>query len=239
MFIIAEDNLKCRRLLYLFHLENQLKLLACLVCKKYLCHRIMCTRQKKYLNSHYFQNCSGTLKKGAQNVRISVLKLDAKKHLKLVHCKSFKCATRIERHAHSIIGNRDFNKLTGCTSKNMPKILLKMLICSQQPRHQRSSLPCRTYFIKPYRVKRLSDKIFLPGIRTPPTPHASVRPTLWFRGEGHTRWREERGWQSPNSNEGTSCPLWSVLFICMFKPYTVIRCKFNQPLHSHDVSLMR
>ena len=26
-------------------------------------------------------------------------------------------------------------------------------------------------------------------------------PHLWFRGEGHTRWRE-RVWESPNSDEG-------------------------------------
>ncbi len=27
-------------------------------------------------------------------------------------------------------------------------------------------------------------------------------PTLWYRGEGQTRWRERR-WESPNSDEGT------------------------------------
>jgi hypothetical protein len=32
------------------------------------------------------------------------------------------------------------------------------------------------------------------GIGTPPTPHP-LAPPLWFRGEGHTRWRE-RGWES-------------------------------------------
>ncbi len=51
-----------------------------------------------------------------------------------------------------------------------------------------------------------------------PTPHpqASVPPTLWFRGEGHTRWWE-RGRESFNSNEETYtvvlyiyvCTLWS------------------------------
>jgi hypothetical protein len=34
--------------------------------------------------------------------------------------------------------------------------------------------------------------------RVCPPPHHP----LWFRGEGHTRWRE-RGWESPNSNEET------------------------------------
>ncbi len=38
----------------------------------------------------------------------------------------------------------------------------------------------------------------------------------WFRGEGHTRW-QERGWESPNSGEGTYT---MVLFIYM---YFVIR----------------
>ncbi len=37
-------------------------------------------------------------------------------------------------------------------------------------------------------------------------------PPLWFRGEGHTRWRE-RGWESPTSNEGTYTV---VLFIYMY-----------------------
>jgi hypothetical protein len=38
-----------------------------------------------------------------------------------------------------------------------------------------------------------------------PQPLASWRvcpPPRWFRGEGHIRWRE-RGWESPNSDEGT------------------------------------
>jgi hypothetical protein len=36
-------------------------------------------------------------------------------------------------------------------------------------------------------------------------PHPLTRecaPPLWYRGEGHTRWRE-RGWQSPNFDEWT------------------------------------
>ncbi len=35
-----------------------------------------------------------------------------------------------------------------------------------------------------------------------PSPEGECAPSLWFRGEGHTRWRE-RGWGSPNSDEGT------------------------------------
>jgi hypothetical protein len=35
---------------------------------------------------------------------------------------------------------------------------------------------------------------------------------LWFWGEGHTCWRE-RGWESPNSNEGTYTV---VLFIYIY-----------------------
>ncbi len=37
-------------------------------------------------------------------------------------------------------------------------------------------------------------------------------PPLWFRGEGNTRWRE-RGWGSPNSDEGTYAV---VLYIYMY-----------------------
>jgi hypothetical protein len=46
----------------------------------------------------------------------------------------------------------------------------------------------------------------------PPNPHplASVPPTPCFWGEGNTRWRE-RGWESPNSNEGHT--LWYSLYV--------------------------
>ncbi len=49
------------------------------------------------------------------------------------------------------------------------------------------------------------------GIGTSPTPYpqANVPHPLWFKGEGHTRWRER---ESPNSDEGTYTV---VLFICM------------------------
>ncbi len=47
---------------------------------------------------------------------------------------------------------------------------------------------------------------------SPPTPHpqASVRPPPCFWGEGNTRWRE-RGWESPNSDEGYT--LWYSLYV--------------------------
>jgi hypothetical protein len=46
----------------------------------------------------------------------------------------------------------------------------------------------------------------------PPTPHpqASVPPPPCFWGEGNTRW-QERGWESPNSNEGHT--LWYSLYV--------------------------
>jgi hypothetical protein len=50
---------------------------------------------------------------------------------------------------------------------------------------------------------------------SPPTPHpqASVPPPPCFWGEGNTRWRE-RGWESPNSDEGHTHTV--VLFICTY-----------------------
>ncbi len=49
----------------------------------------------------------------------------------------------------------------------------------------------------------------------PPTPHpqASVPPPPCFWGEGNNRWRE-RGWESPNSDEGRAYTV--VLFICTY-----------------------
>ncbi len=46
----------------------------------------------------------------------------------------------------------------------------------------------------------------------PPTPHpqASVPPPPCFWGEGNTRW-QERGWESPNSDEGRT--LWYSLYV--------------------------
>ncbi len=64
----------------------------------------------------------------------------------------------------------------------------------------------RTYLVegKYHREGRVLSFSPVVGIGTPPTPHppASVPPPLWFRGERHIR-RRERGWKSPNSNEGT------------------------------------
>ncbi len=59
------------------------------------------------------------------------------------------------------------------------------------------------------------------GIGTLPTPYpqASVPPPPWFRGEGHTRWRE-RGWESPNSDEGTYTVV--LYIICIYSKYFVV-----------------
>ncbi len=50
------------------------------------------------------------------------------------------------------------------------------------------------------------------GTPPPPTPHpqASVPPPPCFWGEGNARWRE-RGWESPNSDEGHT--LWYSLYV--------------------------
>ncbi len=70
---------------------------------------------------------------------------------------------------------------------------------------------------------------------SPPTPHpqASVPPTPCFWGEGNTRWRE-RGWESPNSDEGHT--LWYSLYVrtlCsgqIVDPTTPVLCEMY-PLH--------
>jgi hypothetical protein len=55
---------------------------------------------------------------------------------------------------------------------------------------------------------RQSAKLFLQsselGLHQPLTRRrvCPPPPNLWYRGEGHTRWRE-RGWESPNSDGGT------------------------------------
>ncbi len=63
-----------------------------------------------------------------------------------------------------------------------------------------------------HRVGRVLSFFPVDGIGTPPTPYrqASVPPSLWFRGEGHTHWWEGGG-IVPNSDEGT---------------YTVVLCKY-------------
>jgi hypothetical protein len=63
---------------------------------------------------------------------------------------------------------------------------------------------------------RQNAKLFLQSSELGlPQPLTRRRISPPFRGEGHTRWRE-RGWESPNSNEGTYtvdcgtliCTLW-------------------------------
>ncbi len=58
-----------------------------------------------------------------------------------------------------------------------------------------------------------------------PSPAREYAPPPVVPGEGHTRW-QERGWESPNSDEGTYTV---VLFICMFFVGTSIKYR----LHSH------
>jgi hypothetical protein len=60
---------------------------------------------------------------------------------------------------------------------------------------------------KEYHSVRPSSELGLP-----PTPHpqTSVPPPPCFLGEGNTRWRE-RGWESPNSDEGHT--LWYSLYV--------------------------
>ncbi len=61
---------------------------------------------------------------------------------------------------------------------------------------------------------RQSAKLFFQSLELglPPTPHpqASVPPPPCFWGEGNTRWWE-RGWESPNSDEGHT--LWYSLYV--------------------------
>ncbi len=72
-----------------------------------------------------------------------------------------------------------------------------------------------------HRVGRVLSFSPVVGIGALPTPHPLGRmpPPLWFRGEGHTRWRE-RGWESPNSDEGTYM-------------YTLVLCKYMYFVVSH------
>jgi hypothetical protein len=63
----------------------------------------------------------------------------------------------------------------------------------------------RTY--KEYHSVRPSSELGLPPTRH---PQASVPPPPCFWGEGNTRWRE-RGWESPNSDEGHT--LWYSLYV--------------------------
>ncbi len=67
---------------------------------------------------------------------------------------------------------------------------------------------------------RLSAKLFSSRLNwDSPNPSPENAPSLWFRGKGPTRWRE-RGWESPNSDEGTS---------------TVVFCKYMYFLVNGEV----
>jgi hypothetical protein len=44
-------------------------------------------------------------------------------------------------------------------------------------------------------------------------------PPLWFRVEGHTRWRE-RGWESPNSDEGTYTVVLCIYVYFFISPFS-------------------
>jgi hypothetical protein len=81
----------------------------------------------------------------------------------------------------------------------------------------------------PHHRVRQSAKPFLQssklGLPQPLTrKRVSPPPPAWFWGEGHTRWRE-RGWESPNSDEGTYIV---VLFIFTHFVIHIIDC-FNKP----------
>jgi hypothetical protein len=68
---------------------------------------------------------------------------------------------------------------------------------------------------------RQSAKLFLQsselGLPQPLTCRQAC-PSLWFRGEGHTRWRE-RGWESPNSNEGTYTVVLFIYVLCAWTSF--------------------
>ncbi len=50
-----------------------------------------------------------------------------------------------------------------------------------------------------------------------PSPAGECALPLWIRGEGHTRWRE-RGWESPNSDEGTLTVVFFIYVLCAVGP---------------------
>ncbi len=64
---------------------------------------------------------------------------------------------------------------------------------------------------------------------SPNPSSAGERPTpaLWFRGEGHTRWRE-RGWESPNSNEGTYTVALYIHVLCGYAAISTAPYKGNR-----------
>jgi hypothetical protein len=68
----------------------------------------------------------------------------------------------------------------------------------------------------------------------PPTPHpqASVPPPPCFWGEGNARWRE-RGWESPNSDEGHT--LWYSLYVRTLCP-TPFYKQASRKIYKDDVN---
>jgi hypothetical protein len=93
----------------------------------------------------------------------------------------------------------------------------------KKPGPSREKLPLKTwqtYFPRKclqqagtHPQSRQSSKLFLQSseLALPPTPHPQCAPSKFCR-EGQTRWRE-RGWESPNSDEG---PHTVVLFIYVY-----------------------
>jgi hypothetical protein len=65
------------------------------------------------------------------------------------------------------------------------------------------------------------------GLSQPLTRKLVCPPPPFGSGEGHTRWRE-RGWESPNSNEGTCTVVWYYLNIytlwCPCSPLFLLQC---------------
>ncbi len=100
----------------------------------------------------------------------------------------------------------------GCQGQMSHRITLRLVpmkngyvVFKWNIRGVRSEHKVRTY--KEYHSGCPSSELGLP-----PTPHpqASVPPPPCFWGEGNTRWRE-RGWESPNSDEGHT--LWYSLYV--------------------------
>ncbi len=123
---------------------------------------------------------------------------------------------RIQKEVHGWIGWYTSDSVSADPSPGVHRPLV-LLACTPLVLWG-SSLPLlMTGYAVGWRHKEGRVLSFSPvvGIGTPqPLTHRRVWPpyTLWFRGEGHTRWRE-RGWESPNSDEGTYTV---VLFIYMY-----------------------
>jgi hypothetical protein len=80
-------------------------------------------------------------------------------------------------------------------------------IASDNGQQKRESLEHKVRTYQEYHSVCPSSELGLP-----PTPHpqASVPPPPCFWGEGNNRWRE-RGWESPNSDEGRT--MWYSLYV--------------------------